>query len=96
MPNRPPHLYAIGDKVFDMPTQQIQTIMAVFVRPEIEGVWASVFDKDAHGDPAFMVSYTVTSPDDPTGDGAFRATNGAGGRCYFEVCDPDEVLELCY
>jgi len=90
--NRPPHLFAVGDKVFDMPSQSIQTVTAVHIDVLIKGIWQSYFDTDNNNDPAYMVGYSVTGPLDPTGDGAFTD----GSRCYFEVCDPDETIELNY
>ena len=46
----------VGDKVFDMPSQSIQTITGVFT----ENVYGQV-----------MTFYEVTGEKDPTGDGAF-------------------------
>jgi len=92
-PNRhPPHLYHVGDKVFDMASQTIQTILDVHIDPQLDGVWQDYFDQDADGDSICLVCYTVSGAPDPTGDGAFPD----GGRCYFEVADPDETIELNY
>jgi hypothetical protein len=82
----------VGDKVFDMPTQQVQTVLEVNVYPQLEGIWQDYFDEDSDGEPAFLVTYVVTSPPNPTGDSAFSG----GGRCYFEVCDADETIPLSY
>jgi hypothetical protein len=73
-------LRKVGDKVFDMPSQQIVVILDVSVAEDPSDVeWA-------------YVTYLVDAPHDPTGDGAFTD----GWRNYYEVCDPDKTLPLDY
>lgn len=83
---------AVGDKVFDMPSQRVQTITRVNIFFEEDFV--NEDPRDPNEDTCQLVSvyYDVTGPLDPTGDGAFPNS----GRNDFEVCDPDKTLPLQY
>jgi hypothetical protein len=73
--------YKIGDKVFDMPSQSICTVIDTADR-----AWPSTEPEED------TIYYLVDAPPDPTGDGVFTD----GWRCEFEVCDPDKTLPLFY
>jgi hypothetical protein len=80
----PEPLRKVGDKVFDMASQQIVTILEVTVEEDD-------YD-DEQDDLRGHIYYRVDAPPDPTGDGAF--TDGYWN--YYEVCDPNKTLPLEY
>ena len=85
-------IFAIGDKIFDMPSQTIQTVKEVMMDIEECFVNEDKDDPDESRCHKVMLHYRVTGKPNPTGDGAFPNS----WRCDFEVCAEDKTLPLDY